>query len=160
MAPYVPYSIHDQCGPSSLNALSSRALKPHVTRASVPFIPLHIHSDPVNDIFKTPSRYMVCFNAPCGWDKLAEMSPSGGGINGLFLAVAPSRQQNIKIDFYGVVERFEKIGVGVRTWRILDFMGLASEFSKVAHSPPNGSMGMLCLLFRYTGVDNVDRYWV
>ncbi|KXN91079.1 Salicylate hydroxylase [Leucoagaricus sp. SymC.cos] len=71
---------------------------------------------------------------------------SGGGISGLCLGVALSRYPHIKVDVYEATGQFKEIGAGVmiwaRTWRILELMGLAENFSKVAHAPPDGSMGV------------------
>jgi len=70
---------------------------------------------------------------------------SGGGISGLCLAVALSKFPNVDVQVYEAAERFKEIGAGVmiwsRTWRILQLMGLADEFSRIAHSPPDGSIG-------------------
>jgi len=70
----------------------------------------------------------------------------GGGISGLCLAVALSKFPNIDVQIYEAAERFKEIGAGVmiwsRTWRILELMGLADDFSKIAHAPPNGSIGV------------------
>ncbi len=70
---------------------------------------------------------------------------SGGGISGLCLAVALSKFPNIDVQIYEAAERFKEIGAGVmiwsRTWRILELMGLADDFSKIAHAPPDGSLG-------------------
>lgn len=72
---------------------------------------------------------------------------SGGGISGLCLAVLLAKQPDIKVDVYEASERFKEIGAGVmvwsRTWHILSEMGLASQFSKVAHAPPDGSVGAI-----------------
>ncbi|KAJ4483187.1 FAD/NAD-P-binding domain-containing protein [Lentinula aciculospora] len=69
----------------------------------------------------------------------------GGGISGLCLAVALSRCPNIQVDIYEATDRFKEIGAGVmiwaRTWKILEQMGLGPAFSKIAHSPPDGSIG-------------------
>lgn len=50
------------------------------------------------------------------------------------------------MDVYEASERFREIGAGVmvwsRTWHILSEMGLASQFSKAAHAPPDGSIGI------------------
>ncbi|KAF9453996.1 FAD/NAD(P)-binding domain-containing protein [Macrolepiota fuliginosa MF-IS2] len=70
----------------------------------------------------------------------------GGGISGLCLGVALSRYSHIKVDVYEAAGQFKEIGAGVmiwaRTWRILELMGLAEDFAKVAHAPPDGSMGV------------------
>lgn len=70
---------------------------------------------------------------------------SGGGISGLCLAVALSRYEDIDVHVYEAAQRFREIGAGVmiwtRTWIILELMGLADEFSKIAHAPPDGSIG-------------------
>ncbi|KAL0956347.1 hypothetical protein HGRIS_002497 [Hohenbuehelia grisea] len=70
----------------------------------------------------------------------------GGGISGLCLAVALCRFSHIKVDVYEAAEQFKEIGAGVmiwsRTWRILQLLGLADAFSKVAHAPPDGTMGV------------------
>ncbi|KAJ3809160.1 FAD/NAD-P-binding domain-containing protein [Lentinula aff. lateritia] len=69
----------------------------------------------------------------------------GGGISGLCLAVALSRCPNIQVEVYEATDRFKEIGAGVmiwaRTWKILELLGLGSVFSKIAHSPPDGSVG-------------------
>lgn len=70
---------------------------------------------------------------------------SGGGISGLCLAVALSKFADIDVQVYEAAQRFKEIGAGVmiwsRTWRILELMGLADDFSKIAHAPPDGSPG-------------------
>ncbi|KAF8829058.1 hypothetical protein HHX47_DHR3001151 [Lentinula edodes] len=80
---------------------------------------------------------------------------SGGGISGLCLAVALSRCPNIQVQVYEATDRFKEIGAGVmiwaRTWKILELLGLGSAFSKIAHSPPDGSIGM-CSVYRHTVV--------
>lgn len=72
---------------------------------------------------------------------------SGGGIGGLCLAVALSRYPDIQVDVYEAAERFKEIGAGVmiwsRTWEILTLLGMASDFSQIAHATPDGSLGML-----------------
>ncbi|KLO14628.1 FAD/NAD-binding domain-containing protein [Schizopora paradoxa] len=70
----------------------------------------------------------------------------GGGISGLCLAVALSKFADIDVQVYEAAQRFKEIGAGVmiwsRTWRILELMGLADDFSKIAHAPPDGSPGV------------------
>ncbi|KAI5123693.1 hypothetical protein M0805_001721 [Coniferiporia weirii] len=70
----------------------------------------------------------------------------GGGISGLCLAVALSKSNDIEVHVYEAAERFREIGAGVmiwtKTWRILERLGLAEEFSKIAHAPPDGSLGV------------------
>ncbi|KAK7472656.1 hypothetical protein VKT23_000769 [Stygiomarasmius scandens] len=71
---------------------------------------------------------------------------SGGGISGLCLAVAlTSRCPDINVELFEAFDRFKEIGAGImiwsRTWKILESMGLTSEFSKIAHAPPDGSLG-------------------
>lgn len=70
---------------------------------------------------------------------------SGGGISGLCLAVLLSQYNNIDVQVYEAAERFKEIGAGVmiwtRTWQIIERMGLADEFSKISHAPPDGSLG-------------------
>ena len=70
---------------------------------------------------------------------------SGGGISGLCLAVALSKCDNVEFHVYEAAERFKEIGAGVmiwtRTWIILELMGLSEQFSKIAHAPPDGSLG-------------------
>ncbi|KAH9951522.1 FAD/NAD-P-binding domain-containing protein [Amylocystis lapponica] len=74
------------------------------------------------------------------------MLHSGGGIGGLFLAVALSRYSDIQVDLYEAAERFREIGAGVmiwsRTWEILTSLGLAPDFARVAHAVPDGSTGV------------------
>ncbi|KAJ3989844.1 FAD/NAD-P-binding domain-containing protein [Lentinula detonsa] len=69
----------------------------------------------------------------------------GGGISGLCLAVALSRYPNIQVDVYEATDRFKEIGAGVmiwaRTWKILEQLGLGPAFSRIAHAPPDGSIG-------------------
>ncbi|KAI0674871.1 FAD/NAD-P-binding domain-containing protein [Trametes maxima] len=70
----------------------------------------------------------------------------GGGIGGLTLAVALSRFPDIHVDVYEAADRFKEIGAGVmiwaRTWEILSLLGMAADFSRVAHAPPDGSPGI------------------
>ncbi|KAF9482106.1 FAD/NAD-P-binding domain-containing protein [Pholiota conissans] len=70
----------------------------------------------------------------------------GGGIGGLCLAVSLSRYAHLDINVYESAGQFREIGAGVmiwaRTWHILEKMGLASEFSKIAHAPPTGAQGV------------------
>ncbi|KAJ3999660.1 FAD/NAD-P-binding domain-containing protein [Lentinula boryana] len=69
----------------------------------------------------------------------------GGGISGLCLAVALSRCPSIQVDVYEATDRFKEIGAGVmiwaRTWKILEQLGLGPAFSRIAHAPPDGSIG-------------------
>lgn len=71
---------------------------------------------------------------------------SGGGIGGLCLAVSLLKFPDVQVDIYEAAGRFQEIGAGVmiwsRTWRILSLLGMASEFSKIAHAPPDESPGM------------------
>ncbi|EED84531.1 predicted protein, partial [Postia placenta Mad-698-R] len=71
----------------------------------------------------------------------------GGGIGGLCLAVALSRYPDIQVDVYEAAERFKEIGAGVmiwsRTWEILTLLGMASDFSQIAHATPDGSLATL-----------------
>ncbi|CAA7261657.1 unnamed protein product [Cyclocybe aegerita] len=70
----------------------------------------------------------------------------GGGIGGLCLAVMLSNLSHLDVRLYESAGQFKEIGAGVmiwsRTWRILEDMGLASEFAKIAHAPPTGEMGV------------------
>ncbi|TFK44427.1 FAD/NAD-P-binding domain-containing protein [Crucibulum laeve] len=70
----------------------------------------------------------------------------GGGISGLCLALALARYSHVQVDLYEATDRFKEIGAGVmiwsRTWEILNLMGLADAFSRIAHAPPNGSIGI------------------
>ncbi|KAF4621078.1 hypothetical protein D9613_000381 [Agrocybe pediades] len=69
----------------------------------------------------------------------------GGGIGGLCLAVSLSKHSNVDVQLYEAAGQFKEIGAGVmiwfRTWKILEKMGLADEFSKIAHAPPTGMTG-------------------
>lgn len=51
------------------------------------------------------------------------------------------------MDVYEAAEQFKEIGAGVmiwsKTWRILELLGVASDASKVAHCPPNPSLGTI-----------------
>ncbi|KAF8200714.1 FAD/NAD-binding domain-containing protein [Pholiota molesta] len=71
---------------------------------------------------------------------------SGGGIGGLCLAVSLSKHVHLDVNLYESAGQFKEIGAGVmiwaRTWRILEQMGLAPEFSKIAHAPPTGAQGI------------------
>ncbi|KAF9070110.1 FAD/NAD-binding domain-containing protein [Rhodocollybia butyracea] len=68
----------------------------------------------------------------------------GGGVSGLFLAVALSRCAGIQVDVYEAADQFKEIGAGImiwaRTWWILESLGLGPAFSKIAHAPPDGSI--------------------
>ncbi|KAI0630150.1 FAD/NAD-P-binding domain-containing protein [Trametes polyzona] len=70
----------------------------------------------------------------------------GGGIGGLTLAVALSRYPDIHVDVYEAAGQFKEIGAGVmiwaRTWEILSLLGMAEDFSHIAHAPPDGSLGV------------------
>lgn len=90
----------------------------------------------------------MCFDTQFSFESL--LTPvlhtnSGGGISGLCLAVALSKYHDIQVDVYEASGRFREIGAGVmiwqKTWRILEIMGLAPEFSRIAHAPPDGSIG-------------------
>ena len=95
---------------------------------------------------------------------------SGGGIGGLTLAVALSRYPDIQVDVYEAAGQFKEIGAGVmiwaRTWEILSFLGMAEDFSRIAHAPPDGSPGAYCRASRthkaciQCEVFFVDRYRV
>ncbi|KAI0029664.1 FAD/NAD(P)-binding domain-containing protein [Vararia minispora EC-137] len=69
----------------------------------------------------------------------------GGGISGLALAVALSRSPDVQVQLYESAGRFTEIGAGVmiwfRTWRILELMGVAEDFAKVAHATPSSAPG-------------------
>lgn len=88
-------------------------------------------------------REVRCHTTQC--TDVGPVHVSGGGISGLCLGVALSRYPHIKVDVYEATSQFKEIGAGVmiwaRTWRILELMGLAEDFAKVAHAPPDGSMG-------------------
>ncbi|TFK91603.1 FAD/NAD(P)-binding domain-containing protein [Polyporus arcularius HHB13444] len=70
----------------------------------------------------------------------------GGGIGGLTLAVALSRYHDIQVDVYEAAGQFKEIGAGVmiwaRTWEILSMLGMAENFARIAHAPPNRSPGI------------------
>ncbi|TBU25153.1 FAD/NAD(P)-binding domain-containing protein [Dichomitus squalens] len=70
----------------------------------------------------------------------------GGGISGLTLAVALSKYPDIQVDVYEATGQFKEIGAGVmiyaRTWEILSLLGMAQDFSRIAHAPPDGSLGI------------------
>ncbi|KAM5533711.1 hypothetical protein V8D89_012584 [Ganoderma adspersum] len=70
----------------------------------------------------------------------------GGGIGGLTLAVALSRFPDIQVDVYEAAGQFREIGAGVmiwaRTWEILSLLGMAEAFSRIAHAPPDESLGI------------------
>lgn len=70
---------------------------------------------------------------------------SGGGIGGLCLAVCLSKFAHLEVKLYEAAGQFREIGAGVmiwaRTWRVLQSMGLDSDFSKIAHSPPTATQG-------------------
>ncbi|KAF7428286.1 hypothetical protein PC9H_007507 [Pleurotus ostreatus] len=88
----------------------------------------------------------------------------GGGISGLCLAVALSKASNVEVNVYESAQRFSEIGAGVmiwsRTWRILEQMGLADAFSRIAHAPPDGSMGIGFDYRRSDGPEGFDFYRV
>lgn len=77
--------------------------------------------------------------------EISDIEYSGGGISGLCLAVALRKYSDIEIHVYEAAERFKEIGAGVmiwtRTWTILELLGLSREFSKIAHAPPDGTLG-------------------
>jgi salicylate hydroxylase len=70
---------------------------------------------------------------------------SGGGISGLTLAVALGRTPDVEVQLYESATRFTEIGAGVmiwfRTWYILELLGVADDFSKVAHTTPSSNPG-------------------
>ncbi|KAI0743626.1 FAD/NAD(P)-binding domain-containing protein [Daedaleopsis nitida] len=70
----------------------------------------------------------------------------GGGIGGLTLAVALSRFADIQVDVYEAAGQFKEIGAGVmiwaRTWEILALLGMAEDFARIAHAPPDQSLGI------------------
>ncbi|KAK0504812.1 FAD/NAD-P-binding domain-containing protein [Armillaria luteobubalina] len=82
----------------------------------------------------------------------------GGGISGLCLAVLLCQDPNIQVDMYESASRFAEIGAGVmiwsRTWKIFESIGLAEDFSRIAHSPPDGSIGVG---FDYRRSDQADE---
>ncbi|KAG7446323.1 FAD/NAD-P-binding domain-containing protein [Guyanagaster necrorhizus] len=82
----------------------------------------------------------------------------GGGISGLCLAVLLCRDPSIQVDMYESASRFAEIGAGVmiwsRTWKILEAVGLAEDFSRIAHPPPDGSIGVG---FDYRRSDQVEE---
>ncbi|KAF9501924.1 FAD/NAD(P)-binding domain-containing protein [Pleurotus eryngii] len=88
----------------------------------------------------------------------------GGSISGLCLAVALSKASNVEVNVYESAQRFSEIGAGVmiwsRTWRILEQMGLADAFSRIAHAPPDGSMGIGFDYRRSDGPEGFDFYRV
>lgn len=79
-------------------------------------------------------------NTPVGSE--IRIAICGGGIAGLCLAISLSAHPHLVVDLYEATGQFKEIGAGVmiwsRTWRILELMGLAAEFSKIAHAPPTG----------------------
>ncbi|RPD59761.1 FAD/NAD(P)-binding domain-containing protein [Lentinus tigrinus ALCF2SS1-6] len=70
----------------------------------------------------------------------------GGGIGGLTLAVALSRYHDIQVDVYEAAGQFKEIGAGVmiwaRTWEILSMLGMAEDFARIAHAPPDQAPGI------------------
>ena len=62
--------------------------------------------------------------------------------------MALSRYPDIQVDVYEAAGRFKEIGAGVmiwaRTWEILSLLGMAEAFSRIAHAPPDESLGMYC----------------
>ncbi|KAL4246567.1 FAD/NAD(P)-binding domain superfamily protein [Abortiporus biennis] len=70
----------------------------------------------------------------------------GGGIGGLTLAVALSKNPNVQVDVYEAAGQFKEIGAGVmlwdRTWKMLDKLGLSKDLAEVAHDQPNGKQGI------------------
>ncbi|EIW80026.1 FAD/NAD(P)-binding domain-containing protein [Coniophora puteana RWD-64-598 SS2] len=70
----------------------------------------------------------------------------GGGISGLALAVALSQVPDVNVQLYESAGRFREIGAGVmiwfRTWRILELLGVAEDFAKVANAPPTEERGI------------------
>lgn len=88
----------------------------------------------------------------------ADICCSGGGIGGLTLAVALSRYPDIKVDVYEAASQFKEIGAGVmiwaRTWEILSLLGMAESFSRIAHAPPDGSLGAPC----FASAPTADRF--
>ncbi|KAJ7446283.1 FAD/NAD-P-binding domain-containing protein [Mycena galericulata] len=81
----------------------------------------------------------------------------GGGIGGLCLAVPLSKHAHIQVDVYEGAGRFKEIGAGLmiwqRTWRILELLGLAADFAKVADSKPDPAVG-----FNYRRSDRPDGF--
>ncbi|KAJ7188021.1 FAD/NAD-P-binding domain-containing protein [Mycena filopes] len=72
--------------------------------------------------------------------RILRVAICGGGIGGLCLAVALSKHTRIQVDVYEGAGRFKEIGAGVmiwsRTWRVLELLGLAPYFAKVADTTP------------------------
>ncbi|KAI0930204.1 hypothetical protein AcV5_006981 [Taiwanofungus camphoratus] len=89
------------------------------------------------------ARFIFC---SCGRTLNRTLVHSGGGIGGLCLAVSLLKFPDVQVDIYEAAGRFQEIGAGVmiwsRTWRILSLLGMASEFSKIAHAPPDESPGV------------------
>lgn len=75
---------------------------------------------------------------------------SGGGIGGLTLAIALSKNmkdhnQHIHIDLYEAAQEFTEIGAGLgifpRPMRILEELGVIEELKKLAHIPDENVQG-------------------
>lgn len=67
--------------------------------------------------------------------------PSGGGIGGLTLAVALASVHDVHVDIYEAAQRFTEIGAGVgmwlRTWKIMQTLGLAPALEGIANRVPD-----------------------
>ncbi|KAI0769448.1 FAD/NAD-P-binding domain-containing protein [Trametes elegans] len=92
------------------------------------------------------------------------MDISGGGIGGLVLAVALSRYTDVQVDLYEAADRFREIGAGVmiwaRTWEILALLGLADDFSRIAHAPPHRSPSIALDYRRSDQPEEGSRFYV
>ncbi|KAF9051103.1 FAD/NAD-P-binding domain-containing protein [Hymenopellis radicata] len=97
-------------------------------------------------LYRRRDILLSMINQPSGNESKFKVAICGGGISGLCLAVILAQSPNITVAVYESASRFKEIGAGVmiwsRTWKILEALNLDSEFSQIAHAPPDGSMGV------------------
>jgi hypothetical protein len=71
--------------------------------------------------------------------------PSGGGIGGLTCAVALSKYPDIDVDVYEAGTSFTQNGPGcgvwLRTWDVLQKLGLDHDLARIAGTQPTGDLG-------------------
>jgi hypothetical protein len=76
---------------------------------------------------------------------LTDVFDSGGGIGGLTCAVALSKYPDIDVDVYEAGTSFTQNGPGcgvwLRTWNVLQKLGLDRDLAKIAGTQPTGDPG-------------------
>ena len=82
---------------------------------------------------------------PIQWNLFSNICDSGGGIGGLTCAVALSKYPAIEVDIYeagaSLVQNGPGCGVWLRTWHILQKLGLDEDLARIAGMQPTADRG-------------------